>query len=89
MHSHRIVLHFAPLMEKLVKVDVEIQKLRDRIAAGKASLDELKQLDALIEQRLSLMEDIAKEKTLRVKGTTSAPAPENSPKAVLNRLQVD
>jgi hypothetical protein len=73
MHSHRIVLHFAPLMEKLVKVDVEIQKLRDRIAAGKASLDELKQLDALIEQRLSLIEDIAKEKPFALRAPQVPP----------------
>jgi hypothetical protein len=51
------------MAKNLLDIDRQIQRLRDEIAAGKASLDSMRELDLLIEERFSLLEAMANRTT--------------------------
>jgi hypothetical protein len=49
----------------LMEIDLRIERLRSEMASGKTSFEAVKELDALIESRISLVHAIGKAKDSR------------------------
>ena len=55
--------------KSLLHVDAGIAKLRDQIAAGKATFESIAELDRLIEERLVLIQALSRESAARAAGS--------------------